>query len=534
MRRRAIEDFEPRNLADAILDHAQSVPDRPALVSALDPAPVLTYGALGDRVARLRTGLRRRGIRPGDRVFVLAPLGVDLVSIALALFANGCTLVTLDGELGALRVVRALSVARPRAVVSLRKILRVWPLVPSMARAQRFALDGAGLGVDPVAALIGEPDESAPLRPAAPAMLSFSSGTSGRPKGAERTHGILFAQHQALRRSFPVGDGDVDMPAFPAVALHNLGCGITTVLPPVDLRQPARVDAAAVLECARRWGVTSLSGAPAYLRRLAEHALAAGVELPRLRRVVVGGAPVSRALCRTLASAFPTAERVVVYGSTEAEPIAHVAADEVARADGDGFLVGTTDDAAEVELVRLPDPPPVGCGDRMRDFRVAKGEVGEIVVRGRHVVQRYLGDPAAQRRYKLPSRDGAWHRTGDLARRDARGRLWLAGRAGDLLARDDRARHPFDVEAVVLDCPRVRACALVATPRHPRGVLAVELVHDADAGALDEVRDALTAHALPALPIITIDEVAMDARHQSKVDRNALRTRLVARRGAMA
>lgn len=524
---------EPHNLADAILEHARVEPSRPALVSPLDPVPVTTYGALADRVARLRRGLARHGVRPGDRVLVLAPLGVDFVSVALATFAGGATLVTLDGHLGARRILGALSAARPRAVVSLQRLLRLWPVVPSLALARRFAVDGAGFGVQPLAALVGAPDLSPSVPPSAPAMISFSSGTGGRPKGAERTHEILFAQHRALRRAFPLGDDDVDMPAFPAVTLHNLACGVTTVLPPVDLRQPARVDAAAVLDCARRFGVTSLSGAPAYLARLAAHAVERGVELPRLRRIVVGGAPVSRTLCRALGAAFPGAEAVVVYGSTEAEPMAHAAADEVARTDGDGFLVGTPDPAAELELVRLPDVVPDGCGDRMRDFRVADGDVGELVVRGRHVVQRYVGDRAAERRTKIPSRSGVWHRTGDLARRDAEGRLWLAGRAGDTLDRQDGARHPFDVEAAVLDCAAVRAAALVATPRRPSGVLCLVLDDDADADALDGVRERLESRGLASLPILTVDELPTDARHQSKVDRRALVTRLAARKGAI-
>jgi acyl-CoA synthetase (AMP-forming)/AMP-acid ligase II len=407
--------------------------------------------------------------------------------------------------------------------------------VPALVRARLCAVDGGGFGVRPFAALASAPpDTTPPLPPTAPAMIGFSSGTGGRPKGAARTHEILFAQHHALRRAFPFADGAIDLPAFPSVTLHNLACGITTVLPPVDLRQPARVDAAAVLDCAQRFGVTSLSGAPAYLSRLAEHALAAGVELPLVERIVAGGAPVSRRLCRRLAAAFPGAERVVVYGSTEAEPMAHVSADEVAALDGAGFLVGDDDEAAELELVRLPATPPPGLGDRMHELRVPDGEVGEIVVRGRHVVQRYVGDASAERKSKLPSHGGVWHRTGDLARRDAEGRLWLAGRAGDELARDDAARYPFDVEAGVLDCSGVRACALVATPCHPAGLLAVELADGAGPEALDEVRDALAARALPALPVVAIDEIPMDARHGSKVDRHALRARLIARTGALA
>jgi hypothetical protein len=80
----------------------------------------------------------------------------------------------------------------------------------------------------------------------------------------------------------------------------------------------------------------------------------------------------------------------------------------------------------------------------------------------------------------------------------------------------------------------VRACALLATPRHLAGVLAVELADGAGADALARVRDALAARALPALPIVIVDEIPMDARHASKVDRHALRARLFACTGELA
>lgn len=522
---------EPVNVASSILEHAKQAPKRTALVTPGEPA--LGFGELGERVARLRDGLARQGIRPGDRVLVLAPLGADLVAVSLALLASGATLVTLDGQLGARRVARALAAVRPRAVISLGRLLRFWPLSPALATARRFAIDDASrsarpgtlarLTTQPFAALVGEPRVSAVVASAAAAMVSFSSGTSGRPKGAERTHDILLAQHEALARAFPVADGDVDMPAFPALTLHNLACGITTVLPPVDLRQPASVDGAAIVEAARRYGVTTMSGSPAYLARVARYLIDARVRLPRLRRVAVGGAPVSRALCRVLRQAFPDSEGLVVYGSTEAEPMAHAGIDEVASAEGDGFLVGSVDPAAEIELVELPAEAPAGAGDRLRDFRVADGAVGEIVVRGRHVVARYVGDAEAERRTKLPSRAGVWHRTGDLARRDARGRLWLAGRVADVVAHGGRALHPFDLEADVLDCAGIAAAALVANELHAGGVVAVELEPGAPATALARVRALLDARGLSMLPLRPIARMPMDARHQSKVDRVALR-----------
>ena len=79
-----------------------------------------------------------------------------------------------------------------------------------------------------------------PQVPDQSALISFTSGSTGRPKGADRTHSILLAQHDALQAHAPGREGEIDMPCFPAVVLHNLSCGISSVVPPIDLRHPDR------------------------------------------------------------------------------------------------------------------------------------------------------------------------------------------------------------------------------------------------------------------------------------------------------
>jgi olefin beta-lactone synthetase len=105
----------------------------------------------------------------------------------------------------------------------------------------------------------------------APALITYTSGTTGRPKGSDRTHDLLIEQHLALSEHFPTQEDDVDMPCFPVVTLHNLAEGVSTVMPCVDFAAPSEVNASVVVDQARRAKVTRISGAPAYLSAISRH-----------------------------------------------------------------------------------------------------------------------------------------------------------------------------------------------------------------------------------------------------------------------
>jgi len=274
--------------------------------------------------------------------------------------------------------------------------------------------------------------------------------------------------------------------------------------------------------------VTRLSGAPAYVARLVD-ALEAGTSTsPRsLAAVGVGGARVSRDLCARVGAALPGVRGMVLYGSTEAEPIASVDFTDVLDANGEGVLVGTPAEHAEVALVNLPEPAPTDLGpDSVTPWRVEGDEPGELIVRGPHVNRGYLDDPEATRANKLFEPDGSvWHRTGDVARWDAEGRLWLSGRVPDLVRIGDRVVHPYPLEEALERLPQVvRACALQldAAP-----TVVVQPVAGADPHEVREaVREQLRDRNVEEFVVWTTEAIPMDPRHNSKIDRVGLRESL--------
>jgi olefin beta-lactone synthetase len=515
-------------IVEAFNDQARRTPDRLALTITrhgdATGVETATFGDLRDRAERYAAGLRDADFREGHRILLAADLSVDFYALAMAIVGSRMTVVFIDGSMERRRLLGALRSAGARGVVGGADSLRRWWRVPPLFRMRRYTPDAAPRGVRALARLVGPAGQATlvPSPPDTPAFVSFTSGSTGRAKGAVRTHGVLLGQHRALARHLPAADGDVDMPCFPAMVLHNLCLGVPTVLPPIDLRRPDRIDPAAVVDTARRTGVTTLSGAPAYIELVVEHLHATGEGLSRVRRVMVGGAPVPRALCVRVMEAFPGADTRVLYGSTEAEPIAHVTMAEVVAANGDGLLVGAP--VPEVDLV-IADLPDSIDGERDRaHLMAANTRVGEIVVRGAGVSRTYVGDPIAEAAYKVREPGGAvWHRTGDIARLDSQGRLWLMGRRNDAVRRSGRTIHPLPLEVAVGELPGVRRAALVAHAGAPDGEL---VVIPRGVGTLARVVACLEDHGLEGLPVRVVKDIPMDRRHASKIDRSELASRL--------
>ncbi|MEL6341966.1 MAG: AMP-binding protein, partial [Myxococcota bacterium] len=340
--------------------------------------------------------------------------------------------------------------------------------------------------------------ETPPIDPGDhPALLTFTTGSTGRPKAIARGHEFLLTQHRILKDHMDLGPDDVDMPTLPVFLLHSLAGGAACVLADADLRRVGSVDPRKVIAQMKREKVTSISGSPAFLGPLARHLLEQGQTMPQLRRLDTGGARVPARTLRDLIQAFPNADVTVLYGSTEAEPIALLGAREnldeleAGERSGRGALVGAPVPQIAVRVVN-----------------------DEVQVAGPHVNPRYYQDPDADTENKVIEGDRIWHRTGDAGAIDAQGRIWLLGRAGKTIA----GRWPMTVEAPAELLPFVKKAALVELNGEAR--VAIQL---ADDPPLDWAQQIVNAVGVP--PIV-LDVIPVDPRHNAKVDRRRLAERL--------
>ncbi|HEY0511476.1 MAG TPA: AMP-binding protein [Thermoanaerobaculia bacterium] len=527
------------NVLDVLRQVAGRVPERPALILE---SGAISFGELWDRIGRAAAGLRRLGLAPGERAIVMVPMSIDLYVAMLALLDLGAVAVFVDPWIGRRQIAAFAAFAEPRAWIGTGK--SQWlRLLDARLRAIPLAVTtGWRLGPWPApVALADLEDEAAdgtvhPVAPGDPALITFTSGSSGEPKGANRTHGFLLAQRAALAAEFPAAEGDVDMPMFPVFALNNLAAGVPSVVPAMDFRRVDRVDGARVLAQMRRHGVTTCTASPPFFDRLADAVESRPGDRPDLRRLLTGGAPVSDAQLRIWRRAFPETEILVAYGSTEAEPVAHLAAEERLAAThpdrplAPGYCAGPPIASIRAKIVRIhPGPIELG-GESWAGWELPAGEIGELAVSGDHVCRDYYRNPGAVRETKIaePGTGAVWHRMGDTGSLDAEGRFWLTGRVHSTIRRAGGLVHPQLVEqAACGEDPRIHRAAAVGLPDADLGERVVLVVETEETEIGEEIAHRAAAAGLPVDDILLTNvPLPVDPRHNSKIDYGRLRERL--------
>jgi acyl-CoA synthetase (AMP-forming)/AMP-acid ligase II len=509
------------NIAEILLQRAAEFGDRPALVDVhRNRDRAYSFRELDFATGRVAGQLKSANLKPGDGVLLLHPIAAELYLVLVALFRLGCVAIFLDPSAGRAHVERCCAIFPPKAFFgSPRAQLLRWS-VPALRRVPKAFCPVWFPGtqqLDFLTAASPQP-EIATLAAEAPALVTFTSGSTGEPKAAVRTHGFLLAQHRALAASLDKQPGTRDLTTLPIFVLANLASGVTSVLPDADLRAPGKIVAGPVLAQMERQKIQTTAASPAFLSRLLDECQRSGTTMPMLLRVDVGGAPVFPGLLRRIAAFCPQATITAVYGSTEAEPMAEIALRELSQEDfeaianGKGLLAGQPVPSISLCVIRDQWGTPIRPLDTSTFDRLktACGEPGEIVVAGGHVLPGYLnGRGDAETKFEV---DGTrWHRTGDLGYVDAAGRLWLLGRCAGKIQDERGTLYPFAVECAAMQTPAIRRAALASIGK--RRVLAVET---SESVSPDAILRSLSWAQLDQ--VVSLDRIPVDKRHNAKVD----------------
>jgi fatty-acyl-CoA synthase len=445
----------------------------------------VTYTDLAVRVSRLAAGLRRLGVGRGDRV---GYLGVNDISTFEMLFACGllgAVFVPLNTRLAPAELgymlrdsgVRTLVIGydvEPAAQGLLQEETPVEHVLTVGART--------GLGDGDLETLLAE---SEPLVQAAevvlddPAVLLYTSGTTGHPKAAVLTHGNLTWNTINQLAHFDLSSSDRALCISPL--FHAVGLGIVT-LPTLfkggSVEVIPRFDAGTVLAAIQDHQITSFSAVPTMLQLMTEHPAWAGTDLSSLRNVNYGG---SAATERVIRAWLDRGVRLLQgYGMTEASPGIYMALHE-----------GTTEHPDSVGVPHFfTDVALLGDGGAVGPVEPG-GPPRELVVRGPNVFAGYWGKPEASAESLV---DGQWFRTGDVIRAGDDGWVYVVDRVKDMIISGGENIYPAEVEAVITAIDGVRSTAVVALPDEQWGEVGVAFIELAPGAALseDDVRAQLT------------------------------------------
>jgi len=320
---------------------------------------------------------------------------------------------------------------------------------------------------------------------------------------------------------------------FPVFALNNLANGITSVVPDMDFRAVVEVDAATVVAQMCRRGVTTCTASPPFFDRMAEYLFRSGGERPALRRILTGGAPVTDVQLRRWQSVLPETQIVIVYGSTEAEPVAHIEATErfaahaAAGRNRRGYCVGRPADCVECRVIRLEKGPVDLSRGGWEEWQVAPGEVGELVVAGDHVCKDYYNNRKAVRQNKIADDDEVWHRMGDTGFFDADGRFWIAGRTHSTIRRAGEYVHPQLVERVAAEGTSWQVAAVGCEDEELGQKVVLVVFPRGDTVDRTGLEARLTLARIEVDEIVVVNRaLPVDPRHNAKIDYGALRRQI--------
>ena len=518
------------NVTEILRARVAAHPGKTALIDAATHRR-LTYARLDAATARVAAALRARGLRAGETVLIVHPISLDLYVALIGMLRAGLVPAIPPPGAGLAALAHCARKHPPHAILGGGIGWAALAAAAELRHAPRLSTTATPFAYDVMRAC-GAGDESSAIERCgddAPAMLTFTSGSTGEPKALIRSHGVARAQVEALGKALAL-DGTTSLCTMPIVLLAELASGATCLLPGLDLRRPARTDAALLAERMRTHEVERIVASPALLANLAAALHARGETLPTLRLIASGGAPVMPPLADALRAVAPNARVLAVYGSTEAEPIALLDAADVTPADhgamraGAGLLAGVPCAPGTVVVVatrRAAVHGPFSDDGAIEREALPPYAVGEITVTGPHVVPHYL-DRADDATTKIHAGARIWHRTGDLGYFDERGRLWLAGRASAAIDDACGTIEPLRVECALAYLPGIARSALAAADG--ARVLVVEPL----AGAHADERTVRAAVAFAHIDRVIVAPVPVDPRHNAKVDYAAL-NRLVRR-----
>ena len=507
-----------------------------SLEALVDERARLTFAQLAEAAVTSARALVSLGIEPGDRVAIWAPNTTEWVHAALGVYAAGGVIVPLNTRFKGAEAAYILDRARAKLLFTVTdfldtnyvELLRAADPVRSLAQIVVLrgapaagALDWAGFldraGATPEAAVAAR---SAALESGTLSDILFTSGTTGRPKGAMLTHGASVEAYDVWSTVVGLRAGDRYLIVNPFFHAFGLKAGIlASLIKGATIVPHAVFNVDLVMQRVAEEHISMLPGPPTVYQSILDHPRVGEFDLSSLRLAVTGAAPVSVELIRRMREELKFENVVKGYGLTEATGIATMCSH-----DDDPETISTTEGRA------IPGTEVHVVDDD--GHALPPGEAGEVVIRGYNVMQGFVDDPEATA--AAIDADG-WLHTGDVGVLDERGNLRITDRKKDMFIIGGFNAYPAEIENMLSDHPAVSKVAIVGVPDARMGevgyafiVLRPGQTLDADA-LIAWSRERMANYKVPRY-VEVVDELPLNA--SGKVLKYELREKATAELGA--
>jgi acyl-CoA synthetase (AMP-forming)/AMP-acid ligase II len=436
----------------------------------------LSNSDLLQRISNFRHLLQLH-VQPGAAVLLAIPASVDSINALLAIQSLGAIPVIPPAKASTKVLLSTIKKQGIKVVIAAKKPGVIGYLILKLMRLKYLYIDH---GVN--RSTTWQPEQ---VPPDQPALITYSSGTTGEPKSIFRSHQVFSAQHLLIKKLFPAQKGSRDFPLFPNVILHNLASGLVSILPDVPGFQMINLDPARVIEQLASQQVARVSGNVFYFKKLIGYLRDKQQSFSTVNTVVIGGSPVPLDLVPALRPYFPLAAFYIIYGSSEAEPIAIRQVIGSPEDPLNGYAVGMPCKELEFRLSR-----PVAIHTPNGSFHA-----GEIEVKGEHVAT---------------TKEHGWLSTGDIGYLTLEGQLYLTARIGN--EQPHQGIQHFQIEHLLVLQPGIRQAAVIS------GNDGFRIMVEGDVNK-EKIQQVLYTYFSREIIKSTevVAQIPVDSRHHSKV-----------------
>ena len=504
-------------IIDKIKDLRKQYPDNTALFD-LKTGNKITFTQIDTKSDEICSYLTQKGFKKGNKIVVFVPIGIEFYLILTAIFKMGLQAVFIDPYAGIEHINKCCEMISPDGIIGsgktllkgfflkgIRKIRKKINYIKMMEHSEKLSIYEKNKNQKII--------QNEKIDGSTPALISFTSGSTGFPKIIMRTHEFLLGQHNVLEKNLKFEKETAVYSSFPIFLLSHMATGTTTFIPDLNWRKPVESDFRNIVKQITENNIQNIILPPAIFENIVKFCKDEKIMLENVQKVYTGGAPVFYSLMKNIKEVFANAKIIALYGASEAEPISVLNFEDITEENienmknGDGLLAGKIVNEIELkieELEKTPEKNKILKNNNIEDFSALKGE---ILVKGENVVNGYLNVE------KKPNEK--WHRTGDMGYINKKGQLILLGRVKGRIQLGEKIYYPFTVETAFSFCKNLKKSVL--TSKNNKLYLFAERNPEFKGNLSEDSEIKELKEKFEIFKIIET-EIPMDKRHNSKTD----------------
>jgi len=495
-------------IIDKIKDLRKQYPDNTALFD-LKTGNKITFTQIDTKSDEICSYLTQKGFKKGNKIVVFVPIGIEFYLILTAIFKMGLQAVFIDPYAGINHINKCCEMISPDGIIGsgktllkgfflkgIRKIGKKISYIKMMEHSEKLSIYEKNKNQKII--------QNEKIDGSTPALISFTSGSTGFPKIIMRTHEFLLGQHNVLEKNLKFENETAVYSSFPIFLLSHMATGTTTFIPDLNWQKPVESNFGNIVKQITENNIQNIILPPAIFENIVKFCKDEKIMLENVQKIYTGGAPVFYSLMKKIKDVFTNAKIIALYGASEAEPISVLNFEDITEEDienmknGDGLLAGKIVNEIELKIEELEKTPEK---NKISEIK------GEILVRGENVVDGYLNIEK--------NSDENWHKTGDMGYINKKGQLILLGRVKGRIQIEENTYYPFTVETAFSFCKNLKKSVL--TSKNNKLYLFAERNPEFKGNLSEDSEINELKEKFGIFKIIEI-EIPMDKRHNSKTD----------------